>query len=68
MPIENRQYCSHCVDEKGQLQPFEEPSWLPWSSARKDAGTPSETRVDRLPRRWSKLEMNFLRQVVWRSR
>ena len=24
MPIESGTYCQHCVDEKGQLQPFDE--------------------------------------------
>ena len=23
MPVEGGQYCSHCVDESGKLQPFE---------------------------------------------
>jgi hypothetical protein len=23
MPIESGRYCSHCVDERGELQPFE---------------------------------------------
>jgi len=25
MPIESGQYCAHCVDKDGKLQPFEEP-------------------------------------------
>lgn len=24
MPIESGRYCPHCVDEKGELQPFEQ--------------------------------------------
>src|SRR5450432_3377975 len=48
----------------GSLRRPMTPCWLPWSSARNDAGTPSETRVDRLPGTWSKLEMTFLRHIV----
>ncbi len=43
MPIENGTYCSYCVDDEGNLQPFEErfARMVQWMS-REDPGLPAE--------------------------
>jgi hypothetical protein len=44
MPIEAGQYCQYCVDEKGQLQPFDErfERMLQWQKKRE----PDASRAD----------------------
>ena len=44
MPIETGRYCQHCVDERGQLQPFEER--LERFIAFQQRRTPSATRAE----------------------
>jgi hypothetical protein len=44
MPIETGTYCQHCVDERGELQPFEErlARMVAWQARRTPDKSPAE--------------------------
>jgi hypothetical protein len=44
MPIETGRYCSHCTDESGQLQPFDQrfERMVAWQARRDPAATREE--------------------------